>query len=323
MQTLTKTMKAMVITAKGGIDVFKSQDIPTPKPQGRQLLVKVHATSVNPVDYKIRSGNLSTGVDFPQILGFDVSGTVEAVGAKCTDFKVGDEVFYFPRIVGWQGAYAEYHLVEEEIVARKPSNLSHEEAAAIPLVGCTAWDALIERAKIKMGETVLVHAGAGGVGTIAIQLAKLSGAYVFTTCSEKNTDFVKKLGADVVIDYKKEDFVKRIMKETNNQGVDVIFDTVGGDILSNSVDACKMFGRISSIVRVGVNLEKAYLKNLTLNFVFVQSARYKMDSMRDLIERGQLKPVIDSVISLNDIPKAHERLQSGGVRGKIVVKVVS
>ena len=322
MVTLTKTMKAMTISRFGDTDVFKEIEMPIPEPNRKELLVKVHATSCNPVDYKIRKGMIPRVLEFPQILGFDVAGVVEKIGDKVTDFKVGDEVYYFPRIIGWQGAYAEYHLVEEEIVAHKPINLTFEEAASIPLAACTAWDALIERAKIKLGETVLIHAGAGGVGSIAIQLAKLCGAYVFTTCSSKNVDFVKGLGAHRVIDYKKEDFVEVIKKETSREGVDVVFDTVGSEILTRSIDATKPFGRISSIVRVGTNLEKAYLNNNDLHFVFVQSGRHKLEVIKNLLERRQLKPVIDSVISLKDIPKAHERLETGGVRGKIVVKIV-
>ena len=316
-------MKAMVITSYGGTDVFKEMEMPVEACHGKPLLlVKVYATSVNPVDYKIRKGGIPTGIKFPQILGFDVSGVVEAVGEKVCDFKVGDEVYYLPKILGWQGAYAEYHLVEEEIVSKKPFNLSHTEAAAIPLVGSTAWDALIERTKIKIGETVLIHAGAGGVGSIAIQLAKICGAYVFTTCSSHNHNFVKKLGADRVIDYKKENFVAVILKETNNLGVDIVFDTVGGETLTKSIQCTKIFGRIASIVRVPSNLEQAFFKNITVHPVFVQSGRHKLDVIHDLIERGQLKPVIDSVMSLSDVAKAHEKLEKGGVRGKIILEVV-
>ncbi len=321
MKTLTKTMKAVAISNYGESGVLKFTEVEKPKPTGREILVKVYATSVNPVDYKIRKGGIQRGVDFPQILGFDVSGVVEEIGHLVTDFKVGDEVFYLPRIIGWQGAYSEYHLAEESIVAKKPSNLSHTEAAAIPLVGCTSWDALIQRAQIKLGETVLIHAGAGGVGSFAIQLAKACGCYVFSTCSSKNLDFVKNLGADRVIDYKKEDFVKIIMNETNNLGVDVVFDTVGSDTLTNSIEAVRPSGRIASIVRVPANLEKAFFKNITIHPVFVQSGRQKLDEICKLIERGQIKPVIDSVIELKDIPKAHEKIENGGVRGKIVVKV--
>lgn len=320
MKTLMKTMKAITITTWGGPEVFKLGEVPTPKPTGKELLVKVHATSVNPVDYKIRKNGTWARITLPAILGFDVSGVVEEIGEKVTDFKVGDEVYYLPKIYGSQGgSYAEYHLTDEKIVSYKPKNLSHIEAASIPLAGSTAWDALIERTKVKIGETVLIHAGAGGVGSLAIQLAKLCGAYVFSTCSTQNVDFVKKLGADRVIDYKKEDFVEVIMRETNNSGVDVVFDTVGGDTLTKSIDACKSFGRIASIVRVGASLEKAYFKNISLHFIFVQSGRHKLDVMRSLIEQGQLKPVIDSVMPLSDVAKAHEKLEKGGVRGKIVL----
>ena len=321
MQTLTKTMKAMTITDFGGLEVFKSKEILKPEPKGKEVLVKVYATSANPVDCKIRKGMLGAVFKTPAILGFDVSGTVEAIGDKVTDFKVGDEVYYMPRINGTPGAYAEYHLAEESIISKKPRNTSHEEAASFPLACGTAWDALIDRAKIKIGETVLIHAGAGGAGSYAIQLAKLCGAYVYTTCNSKNHDLVKRLGADKIIDYKKEDFVEVIMKDTNNKGVDVIFDTIGGETLTKSIDAAKPFGRIASIVRIGANLEQAYHKNISLHMVFVQSNREKLDVMANLIDRGQLKPVIDSVLSLSEVPSAHKKLEEGGVRGKIILKV--
>ncbi|MBI1857950.1 MAG: zinc-dependent alcohol dehydrogenase family protein [Candidatus Melainabacteria bacterium] len=314
-------MKAMIINKKGGSEIFETYEMPLPDPKGKELLVKVYATSVNPVDCKIRSGMIDTGVGFPQILGFDVSGVVEEIGDKVSDFKKGDEVYYLPRILGWQGAYAEYHLVEEEIASKKPSNISHIEAGAVPLVASTVWDALIERAKIKMGESILIHAGAGGVGSIAIQLAKICGLYVFTTCSSKNADLVKSLGADKIIDYKTEDFVEVVMKETNKQGVDIAFDTVGGDVLTRSFEAVKHFGRISSIVRVPANLEIAFFKNITFHPVFVQSGRFKLDQIRTLIERKRLIPVIDSVMTLGDVASAHKKLEKGGVRGKIVLKV--
>lgn len=321
MKTIIDTMKAITISSFGEASVLKEHEISMPRPKGKELLVRVHATSVNPVDCKIRNGLIKTGADFPQILGFDVSGVVEEIGKNVTDFKVGDEVYYLPRIIGWQGAYAEYHLVEEEIVAKKPINLSHTEAAAIPLVGCTAWDALIERAKIKIGETVLIHAGAGGVGSIAIQLAKISGAHVFATCSSKNADFVKSLGADFVIDYKKNDFVEVIQKQTEGKGIDVVFDTVGGEVFERSLNVIRPFGRLTSIVRGNYNLEPAFYKNINIYSIFVQSARYKLDVLRDLSERKLLKPVIDSVMLLNEVKTAHEKLENGGIRGKIVLKI--
>lgn len=321
MITMVDTMQAMVITAYGGVDVFKLQGMPKPKPKEKELLVKVFATSVNPIDYKIRGGLRATGLKLPQILGFDVSGVIEEIGDKVTEFKVGDEVYYLPRIIGWQGSYAEYHLVEEEIVSRKPANLSHSETAGIPLVASTSWDALIGRLKIKLGETVLIHAGAGGVGSIAIQLAKLCGTFVFATCSTKNIDFVKKLGADFVIDYRKQNFVDVIFNETKNEGVDVVFDTVGGENLTKSLEATKRFGRVATILPITSSVEMAFFKNISIHPVFVQSGRYKLDIIRDLLEWGKLKPVIDSVVTLSEIPKAHEKLEAGGVRGKIVVEI--
>ncbi len=323
MKTLTKTMKAMIIKDFGDTNVFAESETLKPEPRSKEILIKVHATSANPVDCKIRKGMFGSVFKLPTILGFDVSGTIEAIGEKVTDFKVGDEVYYMPRINGAPGAYAEYHIVEESIVSKKPRHISHEEAASFPLACGTAWDALIDRANIKIGETVLIHAGAGGVGAYAIQLAKLCGAYIYTTCSSKNHDLVKKLGADKVIDYKKEDFVEEIMKDTNNKGVDVIFDTVGGEVLTKSIEVSKPFGRISSIVRVNANLEQAYLKNISLHFVFVQSNRKKLDIMANLIERGQLKPVIDSVLPLSQVIDAHKKLEAGGVRGKIVLRITS
>ena len=329
MKTITETMQAMVITGYGDTSVFKQMEMPKPDLKSadtlhatRLLLVKVHAASINPVDCKIRKGQIPTGIKPPQILGFDVSGVVvETLGTGTSNFTAGDEVYYLPRIIGSQGAYAEYHLVEESIVSFKPKNISHIEAASIPLVASTAYDALFERVKIRLGETILIHGGAGGVGSVAIQLAKLCGCYVFSTCSEKNIDFVKSLGADYVINYKKEDFVDVILKETKGEGVNIVFDTVGGETFSKSLDIIRTFGRITSIVRMPTNLDKAYFKNIVIHPVFVQSGRLKLDLMRDLIERGQLKPQIDSVISLKEIPKAHERLEKGGVRGKIVIDV--
>jgi len=314
-------MKAIVINSYGDTNVFCETELPTPHPKANELLVQVHATSVNPVDYKIRKGFINTGVGFPQILGFDVSGVVEEVGKSVKDFKTGDEVYYLPQIMGSQGSYAEYHLVEENIVSKKPKNLSHIEAASIPLVGSTSWDALVDRIKIKKGESILIHAGAGGVGSFAIQLAKFYGAFVWTTCSSANHDLVKKLGADVIIDYKKEDFVKVIENKTNKEGIDIVFDTVGEAILTKSLDVVKPLGRVATIVRVPTDLSKAFLKNIDIHPVFVQSGRKKLDSIRELLEKGLVKSVIDSVMLLKDIKKAHEKIEKGGIRGKIVINV--
>jgi NADPH2:quinone reductase len=315
-------MKAMIITDFGSPEVFREQEVPVPQPEANEVLVRVHATSVNPADYKIRRAGQWAGVRPPAIIGYDVSGVVEATGPGVRDFKVGDEVFYTPEMPGRFGSYAEYHVANEAIVARKPANLSHIEAASIPLAGGTAWDALIPRVNVQVGETVFIHGGTGGVGSLAVQIAKAAGAYVFTTCSTPNVELARSLGADRVIDYKTENFVDVLTKETAGRGVDVVFDAVGGQAFSQMLAAARSHGRIVGVAGTSGDLNMALLKNITLHFLSLQRARYKMDALRVLIERGQLKPVIDSVMPLTEVAAAHRRLENGGTRGKIVLRVV-
>lgn len=315
-------MRAMVILSFGGPDVFEAQDLLTPQPGPGDVLVKVHATSINPVDYKIRQNGTWADIQPPAVIGYDVSGVVEALGEGVGDFAVGDEVFYTPDIFGGPGSYAEYHVAHAGIVARKPDNLSHTEAASIPLAGGTAWDAIVTRAQLRPRESVLIHAAAGGVGSLAVQIAKTAGATVYATCSERNRDLVEQLGADVVIDYRSEDVAKVIGRETNGEGVDVVFDTVGGDTIAQSIAITKPGGRIVSVVNTSGDLNAAYGKNITLHFLFLQRARTKLDALREQIERGRIKPVIDSVLPLEDVAEAHAKLERGGVRGKIVLQVV-
>jgi NADPH:quinone reductase-like Zn-dependent oxidoreductase len=315
-------MKAMVIKEFGGPDVFVEEEVPTPEPGLNELLVRVKATSVNPVDYQTRRGDYPDIVPLPALLGMDVSGVVEKVGEGVEDFAVGDEAYYMPTLFGGPGSYAQYHVADKSIVARKPSNLSHVEAASFPLTGGTVWDCLVTRGQLQVGESVLIHAGAGGVGSFAIQLAKAMGAYVFTTCSERNVDLPKSLGADRVIDYRKEDYVAVIREETDGAGVHLVLDTLGGDTIERSFGVLRPFGRLVTIVDIPrpQNLLEAWDKNATVHFVFVTQYAEKLDRMRELIERGQIRPVIDSVLPLTEVAKAHERLQQGGVRGKIVLE---
>lgn len=315
-------MRAIVMTEFGGPEVLQEQDWPKPEAKTGELLVRVHAASVNPVDYKIRTSGRWARVEPPWILGYDVSGVVEAVGHGVKDFRVGDDVFYSPEIFGLQGCNGEYHVAHESIVVHKPANLSHVEAAGIPLAGGTSWDALFTRAQLRVGERILIHAGAGGCGAFAIQMAKAAGAYVFTTCGAYNVDLVTQLGADRAIDYRAEDFVKVCKEDTGGTGVDVVYDTVGGDNIAKSVEAVRREGRIVTILPTATDLGKAFMKNVTLHFLFMQRARYKLEGMKDLIERGLLKPVIDSILPLSDVAKAHEKLEAGGVRGKIVLEVM-
>jgi NADPH:quinone reductase len=314
-------MKAIIISAFGGTEVLQPTEVPKPFPTDNELLVKVYATSVNPVDCKIRSAGAWAGIKPPAIIGYDVSGVVEAVGGGVKDFKIGDEVFYTPEIFVGQGSYAEYHVVNEAIAAHKPSNLTHIEAASIPLAGGTAWEALVNRAGLEVGETVLIHAGAGGIGTLAIQIAKAIGAYVIATCRPANNDLVKQLGADHVIDYRSQDFVEVTKELTGGLGVDVVLDTVGGDTLARSIAATKPHGEIVSVVNTSGNLNGAYIKNVSVHFMFLERDRAKLESLRTLITRDQLKPVIDCVLPLYEVAKAHQKLEAGGVRGKIVLEV--
>ncbi|MFI8393748.1 zinc-dependent alcohol dehydrogenase family protein [Pseudomonas sp. NPDC078863] len=318
-------MKAMILKSFGGPDSFELNDVPKPVPQAGQVLVRVHATSINPLDYQVRRGDYPDLVPLPAITGHDVSGVVEAIGPGVSAFAPGDEVWYTPQIFDGQGSYAEYHVAAESIIARKPASLSHLEAASLSLVGGTVWEALTVRAVLRVGESILIHGGAGGVGHVAIQVAKAMGARVFTTVREANAEFVRSLGADVVIDYTQEDYVEAIMRETAGHGVDVVFDTIGGDTLSRSADALAQLGRVVSIVDIAQpqNLVQAWGKNASYHFVFTRQNRGKLDELSALVERGQLRPHVGAVYSLADIPLAHARLESAnnGLLGKIAIAV--
>lgn len=318
-------MKALILKSFGGPQAFELCDVPKPVPQAGQLLVRVHATSINPLDFQVRRGDYPDLVQLPAITGHDVSGVVEAVGPGVTSFVPGDEVWYTPQIFDGQGSYAEYHVAAESIVGKKPAALSHLEAASLTLVGGTAWEALVVRAALRVGETILIHGGAGGVGHVAIQLAKAIGAKVFTTVREANSEFARSMGADVVIDYEKEDYVEAILRETAGRGVDVVFDTIGGNTLSRSPDALAQLGRVVSIVDISMpqNLVQAWGKNASYHFVFTRQNRGKLDELSALIERGQLRPHVGAVYSLADIPLAHARLESpnNGIQGKIAIAI--
>lgn len=318
-------MKAMILKSFGGPDSFELSDVPKPVPQAGQVLVRVHATSINPLDYQVRRGDYPDLVPLPAITGHDVSGVVEAIGPGVSAFAPGDEVWYTPQIFDGQGSYAEYHVAADSIIARKPASLSHLEAASLSLVGGTVWEALTVRAVLRVGESILIHGGAGGVGHVAIQVAKAMGARVFTTVREANADFVRSLGADVVIDYTQEDYVEAIMRETAGHGVDVVFDTIGGDTLSRSADALAQLGRVVSIVDIAQpqNLVQAWGKNASYHFVFTRQNRGKLDELSALVERGQLRPHVGAVYSLAEIPLAHARLESAnnGLLGKIAIAV--
>jgi len=318
-------MKAMILKSFGGPESFELCDVPKPVPGTGEVLVRVYATSINPLDYQVRRGDYFELVQLPAITGHDVSGVVEEIGPGVTAFAPGDEVWYTPQIFDGPGSYAEYHVAAESIIGKKPSSLSHLEAASLSLVGGTVWEALVVRAALRVGESILIHGGAGGVGHVAIQVAKAMGAKVFTTVREANSEFAQSLGADVVIDYEKEDYADAIMRETDGHGVDVVFDTIGGNTLSRSPDMLAQLGRVVTIVDVAQpqNVVNAWGKNASYHFVFTRQNRGKLDELSALVARGQLRPHVGAVYSLADISLAHARLESpnNGVRGKIAIAV--
>ncbi|MHA6768855.1 zinc-dependent alcohol dehydrogenase family protein [Sphingobium ummariense] len=324
---MIETMKAVVLTRFGGHDAFELRDVPVPPVGPRQLRVRVHASAVNPLDYQIRRGDYADLVPLPAIIGHDVSGVVEETGADVTDFAPGDEVFYTPRIFGGAGSYAERHVVDVALVAHKPSNLTHVEAASLTLVGGTVIEAFVTRARLAVGETILIHGGAGGVGTIAIQVAKAIGARVLTTARAADHAFVQSLGADEAIDHSMEDYVDAVMRLTGGRGVDVVFDTIGGDTLTRSPLTLADMGRVVSIVDIPQpqNLIEAWGKNAAYHFVFTRQNRGKLDLLTDLVERGLVRPVVGAVLPLARVGEAHELLEGRGayaLRGKVAIDVV-
>ncbi|MBB4858732.1 NADPH:quinone reductase-like Zn-dependent oxidoreductase [Novosphingobium chloroacetimidivorans] len=323
---MTDTMKAIVLTRFGGADAFELRDVPVPPVGPRQVRVQVHATAVNPLDYQIRRGDYTDHVPLPAIIGHDVSGVVAEVGSHVSEFGIGDEVYYTPQIFQGPGSYAEQHVVDVDVVGRKPANISHLEAASLTLVGGTVWEAFVTRAQLLVGETILIHGGAGGVGTIAIQVAKAIGARVITTARRHDHDFVRSLGADDVIDFAAEDYVDAVARLTGGTGANVIFDTIGGDTLTRSPLALADLGRVVSLVDIAQpqNLAAAWGKNAAYHFVFTRQNRGKLDALTNLIERGLVKPVIGATLPLARMGEAHELLENGSayeLRGKVAIDV--
>jgi NADPH:quinone reductase len=323
---MTSTMKAIVLTRFGGFDAFEMREVTVPAVGPRQVRVRVHATSVNPLDYQIRRGDYADHVPLPAVIGHDVSGVVEETGTHVGEFAVGDEVYYTPRIFGGPGSYAEQHVADVELVGRKPRNITHAEAASLTLVGGTVWEAFVQRAQLQAAETILIHGGSGGVGTVAVQVAKAIGARVITTARARDHDFVRSLGADETIDYTAEDYVDAVARLTHGEGVNVVFDTIGGDALTRSPLVLADGGRVVSLVDIAQpqNLIEAWGKNAAYHFVFTRQNRGKLDALTRLIERGLVKPVVGATLPLARVGEAQELLENGsarGLRGKVVIDV--
>jgi NADPH2:quinone reductase len=323
---MTEPMKAVVLARFGGADAFELRDVAVPPVGPRQVRVRVHATAVNPLDFQIRRGDYADHVPLPAIIGHDISGVIEETGSHVTEFRPGDAVYYTPQIFGGPGSYAEQHVADVDLVGRKPENLSHLEAASLTLAGGTVWEALVTRAQLTVGETILIHGGSGGVGTIAIQVAKAIGARVITTARAADHEFVRSLGADAAIDFAAVDYVGAVAELTRGKGVDVVFDTIGGDALTRSPLTLADFGRVVSIVDIAQpqNLIEAWGRNAAYHFVFTRQNRGKLDALTTLVERGLVKPVIGATLPLARMGEAHELLEnrrSYALRGKVAIDV--
>ncbi len=315
-------MKAIVITRFGGPEVLELQEVDRPEPADHELLVRVIASGTNPVDAKLRQNASWAGLQPPIVLGYDVSGVVEEVGRRVSGFAVGDEVYYTPEIFGNPlGSYAEYNAVPASIVARKPRRMSHEEAAAVPLAGGTAWEALVRRLRVTPGETVLIHGGAGGVGSFGVQIAKAMGARVLASASARNQQVMRDLGADVTIDYASEDLAEVVRRETGGAGVDVVFDTVGGDAILRSIPATRPFGRLATILTPAGTLGGLSSRNQTLHGIFLMREADRLREMARAIDQGLIRSLVDRILPLEEVRQAHERLDSGHGTGKVVLRV--
>jgi NADPH:quinone reductase len=316
-------VRAMVTPQFGEPDLFEERNVERPHPGPGEVQVRVVAAGTNPVDAKFRADGSSAGLEAPIILGLDVSGVVEEVGPGVTDLAPGDEVYYTPEVFGPRsnGSYAEYHVAKADIVTKKPASLSHEEAAAVPLAGGTAYEAIVRRLGVRVGETILIHGGAGGVGSFAVQIAKAAGAHILATASHHNQGVLKELGTDVAIDYSSQDVTEVALDDTGGKGVDAVFDSVGGGTIVESIPATKPFGRLATILGTQGDLTPLYHKNQILYGVFLLRERARLEEMGRLIERGQVRPLVAEVLPLEEVGKAHERLDSGHGRGKVVLRV--
>ena len=311
-----KTMKAVRMHAYGGPEVLHYEEAPRPEPGPGEVLVRVHAAAVNPVDWKIREGYFKDLLPhaLPLVPGWDLSGEVEAAGQGAARWKPGDAVCSRPDIAR-DGAYAEYVVIRETEAARKPRALDHVHAAALPLAGLTAWQALFDSAGLASGQRVLVHGASGGVGTLAVQLAKWKGAEVIATASEGNLSFLRALGADEAIDYRAVPFEEAV------KDVDVVFDTIGGDTQQRSWKVLKPGGILVSIVSPP-SPELALEHGVREDFVFVEPDGEELAQLVELVDEGRLKTVLEAALPLTEARRAQELSRSGHTRGKLVLKLL-
>ena len=328
-------MKAMVLMRFGGPEGFEAREVPDPVARAGEVVVRVAATSVNPVDVKIRRGGGPIAPELPGILGMDVAGVVEAVGEGVSAFRVGDEVYGCAGgLRGIPGALAERMAADVRLLASKPAGLDFRQAAALPLVAITAWEGLYDKARVAEGEWVLVYGGTGGVGHVAVQLAKARGARVVATASsEEKARMARDLGADEVADYRRESPAEMVESRTGGEGFDVVFDSVGGDNLNRAIEAAGLGGRVVSIVaRQSYDLGPAMSKDLSLHLVLMlvpmihgRGREHHGEILRgigDLVAAGRLRPLLDPHrFALAEAAEAHRLLESGRAVGKVVVDI--
>lgn len=331
-------MKAVLMTAAGAPDVLRLQEVPEPQlRQDTDVLVQLKAAGINPIDTKLRNRGTFYPDAMPAILGLDGAGIVEAVGPKVRQFHIGDEVYFCNGGLGAHpGTYAEYAVVDEAFLAHKPATLSFAEAAAVPLVAITAWEALFERGRLQAGQTALIQAGAGGVGHMAIQLAKWRGAAVCTTVSTAEKEaFVTALGADLAIRYPETDGVDAVLGWTDGAGVDLSFDTVGGAVLSQCFAATKIYGDVVTLLAPAAETDWKTARDRNLRFSFelmltpllkhLKTAQdYQTEILRQCaraIDQGHLKPHLAHVFPLEQAAEAHRQLEAGGFIGKLALAI--
>ena len=332
-------MKAFIVDRYRTKAPLRCGDVPEPIPGQDDVLVDVHAAGLNPLDAKIRDGAFKAVIPYrpPFILGHDVAGIVVGIGSNVRRFKLGDEVYARPRD-GRIGTFAERIAIDQADVALKPATIGMAEAASIPLVGLTAWQALVEQAGLEKGQKVLIHAGTGGVGTLAIQLAKHLGATVATTTSTANVDLVKRLGADIVIDYRKQEFDKLL------SGYDVVLNSLDGATLRKSLDILKPGGKLISIsgppdpdfaraqgmnwllrqvmrlLSLGIR-RRAAARDIDYSFLFMRANGSQLGQITALVDKGIIRPVVDRIFPFDGTNEALAFVETGRVKGKVVVKL--
>lgn len=328
-------MISVEMRGTGGPDVLQLVDLPKPAPAAHQVLVRLHAAALNPVDYKVRTHG---GRGPNAVLGCDGAGVVESVGESVTRFVPGEEVYFVNGGYGTeQGTYAQYVAIDERFVARKPRTLTFVEAAAVPLVLITAWEALYERAQVREGDSVLVHAGAGGVGHVAVQLARLAGARVFATVSgPEKAAIAASLGAEATIDYRTDSVLGRVLEFTGGGGVDVVFDTVGGATFSKSIELLNYYGTLVTCVERSwplADVSDMMDKNLRIAWTWMPAPQvFALVAHREaqtrileqggrLIDDGKLRVLVGKTYPLDRVAEAHDALQRGAVTGKIVLTI--